>query len=95
MASDEDYAAFLDKANQDPADGGGVKSSSKKDAGKLEFKTLDAGAEVPEKIKTKTSSEEWIYISDADEPFVPVSLKFDGGKLPDESEFISILLLIQ
>jgi len=83
MASDEDYAAFLDKANQDPNEG--VKTQSTK--GEVELKAVDHGVEVPGVLKTATR--EAFYVSDADEPFVPVALKLGKGKgMPDESVFV-------
>src|SRR4051794_4820889 len=42
MASDEDYMAFLDKANQDPNEG-----YTKPQSSKQEFKTTDDGAKIP------------------------------------------------
>jgi hypothetical protein len=79
MASDEDYMAFLDKANQDPNEG-----YTKPQSSKQEFKTTDDGAKIPAAIEEATKDA--FYVSDADEPFVPVSLAWDeGGKgLPDE-----------
>lgn len=79
MASDEDYMAFLDKANQDPNEG-----RAKPQSRSEEFKATDDGAQVPATIQEATKDA--FYISDADEPFVPVCLAWDeGGKgLPDE-----------
>lgn len=79
MASDEDYMAFLDKANQDPS-AGTAKSSSKK----IELKATDSGAKVPAVLSKAVQDQ--FYISDADEPFVPVYLKTSGKTLPDEGE---------
>lgn len=85
MASDEDYAAFLDKANQDPNEGI-AKSTGKK--GKVEFTTVSSGLKVPEVLTTATKDA--FYMSDSDEEFVPVCLKMANGKkgLPDEGELI-------
>ncbi|KAI0466359.1 hypothetical protein F4859DRAFT_497887 [Xylaria cf. heliscus] len=87
MASDEDYMAFLDKANQDPNEGH-VKTQSRS---KGEFKATDDGAQVPAAIQEATKDA--FYVSDADEPFVPVCLAWDeGGKgLPDEEEFATLI----
>ncbi|KAI1318735.1 hypothetical protein F5Y16DRAFT_391621 [Xylariaceae sp. FL0255] len=89
MASDEDYMAFLDKANQDPNEGY-TKPQSKGTSGG-EFKTLDDGAKVPAAISSATKDA--FYISDADEPFVPVVLSWDedGKGLPDEEEFATLI----
>ena len=81
MASDEDYAAFLDKANEDPNEGVTKTHSS----GKIELKTVDDGVEIPAALKK--AAKDTFYVSDADEPFEPVCLKLGGkGKstLPDE-----------
>ena len=87
MASDEDYIAVLDKANKDldegkahaqkqPQEGGGAKS---------QFKAMDSGSQAPKAISDVCQSE--VYVSDADEPFEAVSLKYSGSDLPDESKF--------
>jgi hypothetical protein len=78
MASDEDYAAFLDKANEDPNKGIAKTQSS----GKIQLKAVDHGVEIPASLKKAT--EDAFYISDADEPFEPVCLKHSGKSLPDE-----------
>jgi hypothetical protein len=89
MASDEDYMAFLDKANEDPS--AGYAATAAKSNGKMQLKTMDEGVDVPMELKMATEKEEWIYVSDADEPFVAVSLKLPGNKLPDEG--LSALIL--
>jgi hypothetical protein len=83
MASDEDYMAFLDKANADP-NAGYTATAAKKAGGLAQLKTMDEGVEVPTELKMATEKEEWVYVSDADQPFVAVSLKCPGEKLPDE-----------
>lgn len=70
MGSDEDYASFLDKANQDT----GASASTQSKVG---TKSVDTA--VPKALE---SVEEY-YTSEADEPFEPVSLKWDGEGLPD------------
>lgn len=72
MASDEDYASFLEKANQDPSGGKPSTQSTKK----VSTKSVDT--EVP---KVLEQVDEY-YTSDADEPFEPVSLKWKSDKLP-------------
>ena len=80
MASDEDYSAFLDKANEDPNKGIAKTQSSR---GKVQLKAVDQGADVPAVLKKVTKDA--FYVSDADEPFEPVCLKLAKGKgLPDE-----------
>ncbi len=87
MASDEDYMAFLDRANQDPSMG--YSAMGQKTGGKVQLKTVDAGTTVPDELRMAAEREEWIYVSDADEPFVAVSLKLKEEKLPDEGLFLS------
>jgi hypothetical protein len=88
MATDEDYMAFLDKANQDPNEGY-AKPASTSAGGKKLLKAMDDGAEVPAAIKEVTSSKDQVYTSDSDEPFEPVVLAWNeaGKTLPDEGEF--------
>jgi hypothetical protein len=71
MSSDQDYADFLDKANQDT---GASKASTQ--STKVGTKAVDT--EVPKGLE---SVEEY-YVSEADEPFEPVSLKWEEEGLP-------------
>lgn len=73
MASDSDYASFLEKANQDTSITQAQVTSSTP-------KTKAIDAEVP----TALQSIEAYYVSDADEPFEPVSLKWEEDRIPDE-----------
>jgi hypothetical protein len=72
MSSDADYAAFLDKANQDTG-AAEAKSASQKQS----YGTKSVNTAVPEVLE---QVEEY-YVSDADEPFEPVALKFEGGSV--------------
>ncbi|KZM18831.1 hypothetical protein ST47_g10160 [Ascochyta rabiei] len=72
MSSDADYAAFLDKANQDVAPAEQQDVSSKKGYG-----TKNVNTAVPKALE---SVEEY-YVSDADEPFEPVALEFSGDEI--------------
>jgi hypothetical protein len=78
MASDEDYAAFLDKANEDPNAGASATREGKR---KVELKTVDEGLDVPAVLKRAARDE--FYVSDSDEPFVPVCVK-GPDDVPDE-----------
>src|SRR4051794_24822834 len=64
MSSDADYAAFLDKANEQSG-----ATSSSRDKARFSAKAVDT--DVPEELKTVSA----YYTSDSDEPFEPVSLK--------------------
>ncbi|OCL02441.1 hypothetical protein AOQ84DRAFT_304719 [Glonium stellatum] len=80
MSSDADYAAFLDKANQDT--GANNVFAQSKSVGSKSVNT-----EVPKALE---EIEEY-YVSDADEPFEPVSLKFDGDSVPSADNFAKLL----
>lgn len=88
MASDEDYASFLDKANEDPNEGVAKTQGS----GKIQLKAVDQGAKVPAGLKAATKDA--FYVSDADEPFEPVVLKHSGKSLPDEGMFSFLLQIL-
>ncbi|KAF4582036.1 hypothetical protein GQ602_006660 [Ophiocordyceps camponoti-floridani] len=88
MASDEDYMAFLDKANKDL--GEGEAAAQRSCDTKFSFKAVDEGSAVPSAIRDVCNKE--VYVSDADEPFVEVSLRWTGeGGLPDEVEFAKLI----
>lgn len=95
MASDEDYMAFLDKANQDPSAGYAKTQTAAGGAGVKPFRTTEQGVEIPEPLLRVTRHAETFYISDADEPFEPVALRWDekGSGLPDEGLFFFAVVL--
>ncbi|KAF5622573.1 hypothetical protein F52700_10546 [Fusarium sp. NRRL 52700] len=83
MSNDDDYMAFLNKANQDTGAGAATQE-------KTTFKTKDQGAQVPKPISDVCKNA--IYTSDADEPFQEVSLQWEGENgLPSESEFAKLI----
>ena len=102
MASDpdQDYMAFLNKANEDPAKGqGGNTATATATADKNKkrggtFRARQEGVEVPAPLVKVCGSGDAFYVSDADEPFVAVALAWDeGGRgLPDEGEFFIFFL---
>ncbi|KAJ9141915.1 hypothetical protein NKR23_g7637 [Pleurostoma richardsiae] len=86
MATDDDYMAFLDKANKDPSEG----HAKAQGGGSGGFKAADEGAPVPQALAAAARGK--FYTSDADEPFVPVSLAWEGGEeLPDEEELARLI----
>ncbi|KAJ4859128.1 hypothetical protein T069G_07395 [Trichoderma breve] len=90
MASDEDYMAFLNKANQDADEGRAAAQSSRGAGQQRTFKTADEGSELPKSIAEVIRDA--FYVSEADEPFKGVSLKWKGeGGLPDEVEFAKLI----
>ncbi len=72
--SDDAYSSFLDKANQDT--GASKASTQSKPAS-----TKAVDTEVPATLQ----GVEQYYVSEADEPFEPVSLKWGGKNMPSES----------
>ena len=74
-STDDAYMSFLDKANQDLSSG---RSQQAKQSSSTEVRTetLSAGARIPDPLK----SVEVYYVSETDEPFEPVLLKWDGAK---------------
>ncbi|KAM0553915.1 hypothetical protein ACHAPJ_007261 [Fusarium lateritium] len=83
MSNDDDYTAFLNKANQDTGAGASTQE-------KATFKAKDQGIEVPKAISDVCKKA--VYTSDADEPFEEVSLKWQGKNgLPTETEFAKLI----
>lgn len=79
MSSDADYAAFLDKANQDTDSPSASTKQQSSGGGRKKTIATTVNSEVPAPLQEL----EAYYISDADEPFEPVSLKWDGGALDE------------
>lgn len=76
MSSDDAYGAFLDQANQDT----GASKASMKRSSHAETKAVNT--EVPALLQKVERF--GTYTSEADEPFEPVGLKWDGDELPTE-----------
>ncbi|KAK0674520.1 hypothetical protein QBC41DRAFT_2207 [Cercophora samala] len=89
--SDEDYLAFLNKANAAPA------STAQSSTDKQHFKTVDEGVTVPEVLKKAVRGRVFTAASsEAESPFEVVALKLedggeDGGGLPDEETFARMI----
>lgn len=73
MSSDDAYSSFLDQANQDT---GASKAS-------ITTKTAATKA-VDTAVPVGLQNVEQYYTSEADEPFEPVSLQWDGTNMPSE-----------
>ena len=71
MSSDADYAAFLDKANQDTG------SAQAQESSKTGYGTKSVDTAVPRALQ---SVDEY-YVSDADEPFEPVALQYSKAQI--------------
>ncbi|KAL4943485.1 hypothetical protein BDV06DRAFT_210983 [Aspergillus oleicola] len=88
MSSDNAYMSFLDKANSD-LDAGRSQQTTQSSGG-ARTETVDINVKVP----TPLTSVDAFYISDADEPFEPVALRWEGaakGKWPDSSSFSKLI----
>lgn len=72
--SDDAYSSFLDKANQNT---GASKAST-------QFKSASTKA-VDTEVPATLQGVEQYYVSEADEPFEPVSLKWGSKNMPSES----------
>lgn len=73
MSSDDAYSSFLDQANQDTGNSEASAQSSQP--------AQTVNADVPRLIQNIDQ----YYTSESDEPFQPVSLKWDGKEVPSES----------
>lgn len=73
---------FLNKANEDPSAGSAKTQTSQ---GKKQLKAADVGVNIPQALVKVTKDA--FYMSDSDEPFVPVSLAWEKGEgLPNEGK---------
>ncbi|CAG8918239.1 unnamed protein product [Penicillium salamii] len=82
MASDDAYMSFLDKANADV--------SPKSQQGGIQTQTVHSTLSVPKALQ----SIEIYYISETDEPFEPVALKWDEaakGTWPSPDQLSSLI----
>lgn len=95
MASDEDYIAFLEKANKDRDEAlehgkrqSEIAAASAAAPEKRPFKALDEDQPIPVPLLLQTKIRDRFYVSDADEPFETVSLRWAGAEhtLPDEGK---------
>lgn len=79
---------FLNKANEDHS--AGTAKTQTTSQGKKEFKAADEGVDMATTLVAATKDA--FYVSDSDEPFVPVSLAWEKGEgLPDEGKSCDVL----
>jgi hypothetical protein len=78
MGADEDYEAFLNKANEDAS---GATASSAPSTKKASTKAVNTSS-VPSPLENIDA----FYTTDSDEPFEPVSLKYEGDKVPSAKQ---------
>ncbi|KAE8144653.1 hypothetical protein BDV25DRAFT_145409 [Aspergillus avenaceus] len=85
--SDDAYMAFLDKASADLKE---ARSRLPPDADEVRTETVEIGVRIPAPLASINS----FYISETDEPFEPVTLRWEGaskGVFPDPSHFSSLI----
>lgn len=76
MASDADYTAFLDKANRQRDAGSNQSHAESSGPSKpVRTETVEIGVRVPDVLKQIDT----FYVSETDEPFEPVALKWEGA----------------
>ncbi|PTU19441.1 hypothetical protein P175DRAFT_0533878 [Aspergillus ochraceoroseus IBT 24754] len=88
MSSDDAYMSFLDKANAD-LNSGRVQATSQSSSA-VRTETVDMGVQVPPPL----TSVDAYYVSETDEPFEPVVLKWGGasrGVWPDASHLSNLI----
>ncbi|KAL2265524.1 hypothetical protein VTJ83DRAFT_6624 [Remersonia thermophila] len=94
--SDQDYLAFLTKANEPLTSTSSTSVSAAAEGAvgnKKSFRTTQEGVEVPKLLARVCEKPDAVYVSDADEPFEAVALAWDetGKGLPDEVEFAQLI----
>lgn len=82
MSSDQDYEDFLNKANQDSSEAKSTAQSKSKSMGMKSVNTT-----VPKSLEKVDE----IFVSDSDEPFEPVSLKYEGDEIPSADELSKLV----
>lgn len=79
MSGDDAYTSFLDKANAD-LDAGRQQQAAPSAATATRASAVDADEPVPAAL----AGVEAFYISETDEPFEPVVMRWGEGEFPDE-----------
>ncbi|KUL86960.1 hypothetical protein ZTR_05763 [Talaromyces verruculosus] len=92
LGVDENYMAFLDKANKqrDAGRDEAHTEESTQPSKQVRTETVESGVKVPEQLKKV----DVYYMSETDEPFEPVALNWKGassGKWPGNDEFASLI----
>ncbi|PYI16499.1 hypothetical protein BO86DRAFT_381334 [Aspergillus japonicus CBS 114.51] len=93
MSSDDAYMSFLNKANADldtARSNQQTSSSTSSQDRAARTETVHTGVSIPGPL----TSVDAFYISETDEPFEPVALKWDGanrGVWPDASNFSNLI----
>ncbi|KAK9570515.1 hypothetical protein V6Z96_006814 [Aspergillus fumigatus] len=85
--SDDAYMSFLDKAN---ADLNNARAQQPQQSSGVRTETVDVGVQIPAPLRSVDA----YYISETDEPFEPVALKWEGadkGTWPGPAEFSRLI----
>ncbi|KAJ5822533.1 hypothetical protein N7447_004873 [Penicillium robsamsonii] len=86
MSSDDAYMSFLNKANADSSGS----QAPQQGAGTVKTETVHSSLSIPKPLQSVNA----YYISDTDEPFEPVALKWDGaakGSWPSADQLSSLI----
>ena len=84
MSTDAEYEAFLERANQDASNNVSSKQKTVTASQSTSSHLLTVNTAVP----TALQDVEEYYMSDADEPFEPVSLKWSEKSFPSVGEYL-------
>jgi hypothetical protein len=90
MSSDDAYMSFLDKAN---ADLNTARAQQSQQSSGVRTETVDVGVQIPAPLKSVDA----YYISETDEPFEPVTLRWEGankGTWPGPGKCIPMTVII-
>jgi hypothetical protein len=78
MSSDDAYMSFLDKANAD-LNAGRCQAQQQGATDTARTETVDVNTQIPAPLQSIDA----YYVSDSDEPFEPVALRWDGASKGD------------
>ncbi|KAF7168933.1 hypothetical protein CNMCM5623_001827 [Aspergillus felis] len=87
MSSDDAYMSFLDKAN---ADLNNARAQQTQQSSGVRTETVDVGVQIPAPLRSVDA----YYVSETDEPFEPVTLRWEGankGTWPGPAEFSRLI----
>ena len=87
MSTDAEYEAFLEKTNQDAKTGGNSMDTAEAAPQSRSSSIITVNTAVPAALQ---DVEEY-YMSDADEPFEPVSLKWTEKDIPSAGGYLYII----
>ncbi|KAL2846510.1 hypothetical protein BJX68DRAFT_268598 [Aspergillus pseudodeflectus] len=90
MSSDDAYMSFLDKANADLNSGRSQPETQSSSSAAARTETVDVNVKIPTPLTTVDAC----YVSETDELFEPVALKWEGaekGIWPDAAHFSKLI----